>query len=55
METNAAFPLALLAGLDCMGGVILDDRIRDVHDFHHPHPEGSSTERTEALEEGTRA
>lgn len=31
----------------------LSDRVRDVRDFHHPCPEGSSTEGTEAPERGT--
>lgn len=37
------------------GGGSLNDRIKDICDFHHPHPEGSSTERTEAPEGRTGA
>lgn len=53
MQTNTAFPLTLLAGPHCLVVASLSDRVRDVWDFHHPCPEGSSTEGTEAPERGT--
>jgi len=44
MEINIACPLTLLPGLDSLVVPSLSDGVRDVQDFHHPCPEGSSAE-----------